>query len=102
MTTTLGLRLSSRNEVSRQAACGCPQARLRPASRGEPQLASPGSAAGQLRRGAARADLGLQRGELVVHVRGRPGLVELLLDVVGVAADILQYPGLQQLVQRAG
>src|SRR6185437_11829764 len=44
-------------------------------------------AAGQLLRCAARADLGLQRGELAVHVRAGPGLVQFLLDVVGAAAD---------------
>ena len=38
----------------------------------------------------------------VVHVRGRPGLVQFLLDVVGVAADVLEHPGLQQLVQGPG
>src|ERR1043165_1967382 len=47
-------------------------------------------AAGQLLRCAARADLGLQRGELAVHVRVGPGLVQFLLDVVGATADDIQ------------
>src|ERR1700678_1811897 len=55
----------------------------------------------QLRRLAARADLGLQRGEFAVHVGGRSGFVELLLDVVGATADVFEHPGLQKLVQRA-
>src|SRR5215813_6750120 len=49
-------------------------------------------AAGQLLRCTARADLGLQRGELAVHVRAGPGLVQFLLDVVGAAADVLEHP----------
>src|SRR4029453_17274296 len=36
-------------------------------------------AAGQLLRCATRADLGLHRGELAVHVRAGPGLVQFLL-----------------------
>src|SRR5580692_3445237 len=38
--------------------------------------------------GAARADLGLERGEFCVDLRVRAGLVEFLLDVVGVPADV--------------
>src|SRR5215471_1355528 len=53
-------------------------------------------------RGGPRTKLRLERGELVVHVTGRCDLVELLLDVVASAADVLEHPGLQQLVQRPG
>src|SRR5579862_1232188 len=59
------------------------------------------SAAGQLVRRAARAELRLQRGQLGFDVGVRARLVEFLLDVVGVAAHVLEHAGLQQLVERA-
>ena len=46
------------------------------------------SPAGQLRRRAALSDLRLQRGELVLHVGVGSGLVEFLLDIVGVTPDV--------------
>jgi hypothetical protein len=56
------------------------------------------AAAGQLRWRAARPDLRLQGGELALHVGVGPGLVEFLLDVVGVTPDVFQDARLQQFV----
>lgn len=49
----------------------------------------PVSPRGDLRRRFARAKLGLQRGEFLVHLSVRPGLFQLLLDVIGLPADVL-------------
>ena len=54
----------------------------------------------RLGRGAG-PQLGLERRQLVVDLGVLPDLVELLLDVVGAAADVLEDAGLEQLVERA-
>src|SRR5271165_4981898 len=75
------------------AQCRAPRSR----KRGERR-----SAGGKGRgRSASRAQLRLERGELAVHVTRRGDLVQLLLDIVAAAADVLEHAGLQQLVQRA-
>src|SRR5215472_4830236 len=83
------------------ASCGATSG---PPTATEATAGCPGSSAcGQLRRRRrARADLGLERGKLLVHLGRRPGLVELLLDVVGVSPDVLEHAGLEQLVHGAG
>jgi hypothetical protein len=54
------------------------------------------STSGRLRRTrAARANLGLECGELFVHLGGCPGFVQVLLDVVGGAPDVFEHAGLQ-------
>ena len=55
-------------------------------------------------RRSAGAELRLEGGQLVVDLRVLADLVELLLDVVGAAADVLEHAGLEQLVEgtRAG
>jgi Domain of unknown function (DUF1918) len=52
---------------------------------------------GQLRarRTGVELRLSFHRGQLLFHARARAGLVELLLDIIGVAADVLEHPGLQ-------
>ena len=47
------------------------------------------------------AELRLEGGQLVVDLRVLADLVELLLDVVGAAADVLEDAGLEQLVEGA-
>src|SRR5262249_54004779 len=56
---------------------------------------------GDLRWLVARREFGLERGKLLVHLGGGPGLVEFGLDLVGVAADVLADSRLDQLVHRS-
>src|SRR5271165_4124636 len=49
----------------------------------------------QLGLGVARADLRLHGGQLLVHLGVRARLVQLPLDVVGAAADVLKHAGLE-------
>jgi hypothetical protein len=53
------------------------------------------AAGGQLRGRGGAGDLGLERGKLLVHLGVRACLVELVLDVVGVTADIFENAGLE-------
>ena len=50
---------------------------------------------------SAGAQLRLEGRQLVVDLRVLADLVELLLDVVGAATDVLEHAGLEQLVERA-
>ena len=71
---------------------GLPQLGCAPGPR-RCRRASASAAPRDFRRGSTRGDLSLERGELLVHLGGGPGLVELLLDVVGVSPDVFEHPG---------
>lgn len=59
---------------------------------GPPSPGAAGTPAGQFSRSRARPDLlRLEGGQLTFHVGVRAGLIEFLLDVVSVPADVLQH-----------
>ena len=69
-----------------------------------PRERRPGAGSGGQRVGlgwSAGAQLRLEGGQLVVHLGVLADLVELLLNVVGAATDVLEHAGLEQLVEGA-